>query len=116
MIIVNFIIPTPNYTQLISSLPPVLADQGLAKYQGYDMIDNAPEERVRGITINSQHVEYETENRHYSHVDCPGHADYVKNMIMGASRMDGCILVVSATDGQMPQTREHLLLAQQIGN
>lgn len=102
-------------TSLTAAITKVLADQGLAKYQGYDMIDNAPEERVRGITINSQHVEYETEKRHYSHVDCPGHADYVKNMIMGASRMDGCILVVSATDGQMPQTREHLLLAQQIG-
>ena len=94
---------------------PVLAQDGLAEFRDYAQIDNAPEEQVRGITINSQHVEYETETRHYSHVDCPGHADYVKNMIMGASRMDGVILVVAATDGQMPQTREHLLLAQQIG-
>lgn len=102
-------------TTLTAAITKVLSEKGFAKFQDYDQIDNAPEERVRGITINSQHVEYETENRHYSHVDCPGHADYVKNMIMGASKMDGCILVVAATDGQMPQTREHLLLAQQIG-
>jgi len=102
-------------TTLTAAITKVLSEKGMAKFQDYDQIDNAPEERVRGITINSQHVEYETDNRHYSHVDCPGHADYVKNMIMGASKMDGCILVVAATDGQMPQTREHLLLAQQIG-
>merc|ERR1712100_810867 len=81
----------------------------------YDEIDNAPEEKARGVTINTSHVEYETENRHYAHVDCPGHADYVKNMITGAAQMDGAILVVSAADGPMPQTREHILLARQIG-
>lgn len=102
-------------TTLTAAITKVLAQDGLAEFRDYAQIDNAPEEQVRGITINSQHVEYETETRHYSHVDCPGHADYVKNMIMGASRMDGVILVVAATDGQMPQTREHLLLAQQIG-
>ncbi len=94
--------------------------QALAKYSGvaqrdFDSIDNAPEERERGITINTAHVEYETENRHYAHVDCPGHADYVKNMVTGAAQMDGAILVVSAADGPMPQTREHILLARQVG-
>ena len=85
------------------------------KLRGYDQIDKAPEERERGITISTSHVEYETENRHYAHVDCPGHADYVKNMITGAAQMDGAILVVSAADGPMPQTREHILLSRQVG-
>jgi elongation factor Tu len=85
------------------------------KRQDYDSIDAAPEEKERGITINTAHVEYETENRHYAHVDCPGHADYVKNMVTGAAQMDGAILVVAATDGPMPQTREHILLARQVG-
>ncbi|WP_235837282.1 GTP-binding protein, partial [Carboxydothermus islandicus] len=93
----------------------VLAKKGLAQQKRYDEIDNAPEERERGITINTAHVEYETEKRHYAHVDCPGHADYVKNMITGAAQMDGAILVVSAADGPMPQTREHILLARQVG-
>ena len=88
---------------------------GADKEKGVDKIDNAPEERARGITINTAHVEYETEHRHYAHVDCPGHADYVKNMITGAAQMDGAILVVAATDGPMPQTREHILLARQVG-
>merc|ERR1712078_503228 len=91
------------------------ADQGLAEAQAFDQIDNAPEEKERGITISSAHVEYETKNRHYAHVDCPGHADYIKNMITGAAQMDGAVLVVSAVDGPMPQTREHILLAKQVG-
>ena len=91
-----------------------MADAGRAEYSAYDQIDKAPEERERGITISTAHVEYETENRHYAHVDCPGHADYVKNMITGAAQMDGAILVVNA-DGPMPQTREHILLARQVG-
>lgn len=102
-------------TTLTAAITKVLAEDGYCDFRDYDKIDNAPEEKVRGITINSFHVEYETATRHYSHVDCPGHADYIKNMICGASRMDGAILVVAATDGQMPQTREHLLLAKQIG-
>ena len=93
----------------------MLAEKHLAEFSAYDQIDKAPEERARGITINSTHVEYETEKRHYAHVDCPGHADYVKNMITGAAQMDGAILVVSAVDGPMPQTREHILLARQVG-
>ena len=102
-------------TTLTAALTTILAEKfgGLAK--GYDQIDNAPEEKARGITINTSHVEYETETRHYAHVDCPGHADYVKNMITGAAQMDGAILVVSAADGPMPQTREHILLARQVG-
>eukprot|EP00730_Choanoeca_flexa_P007969 TRINITY_DN12418_c0_g2_i10.p3 TRINITY_DN12418_c0_g2~~TRINITY_DN12418_c0_g2_i10.p3 ORF type:complete len:427 (+),score=122.69 TRINITY_DN12418_c0_g2_i10:52-1332(+) len=102
-------------TSLTAAVTKVLAESGKAKYQGYADIDKAPEERVRGITISTAHVEYETDNRHYAHMDCPGHADYIKNMITGAAQMDGAILVVSATDGQMPQTREHLLLAKQVG-
>jgi len=102
-------------TSLTSAITKVLAEEGRAKYVEYGSIDKAPEERKRGITINASHVEYETTNRHYSHVDCPGHADYVKNMITGASQMEGGILVVSAPDGPMPQTREHILLARQIG-
>jgi elongation factor Tu len=102
-------------TTLTSAITSVLADQGLAKKTDYDSIDNAPEEKERGITINTAHVEYETVNRHYAHVDCPGHADYVKNMVTGAAQMDGAILVVAATDGPMPQTREHILLARQVG-
>ena len=89
--------------------------KGQSKFEAYDQIDGAPEEKARGITINTAHVEYETENRHYAHVDCPGHADYVKNMITGAAQMDGAILVVSAADGPMPQTREHILIARQDG-
>lgn len=92
-----------------------MAAKELAKEKGYSEIDNAPEERARGITINVAHVEYQTEDRHYGHTDCPGHADYIKNMITGTAQMDGAILVVAATDGTMPQTREHLLLAKQIG-
>jgi len=92
-----------------------LAEAGGAEFSAYDSIDKAPEEKARGITINTAHVEYETENRHYAHVDCPGHADYVKNMITGAAQMDGAILVCSAADGPMPQTREHILLARQVG-
>ena len=102
-------------TTLTAAITKVLAEQHLAEFAAYDKIDNAPEERARGITINSTHVEYETEKRHYAHVDCPGHADYVKNMITGAAQMDGAILVVSAVDGPMPQTREHILLARQVG-
>lgn len=102
-------------TSLTAAITKTLATQGLANFVSYDNIDRAPEERLRGITISTSHVEYETENRHYSHVDCPGHADYIKNMITGAAQMDGAIMVVSATDGQMPQTREHLLLAKQVG-
>lgn len=102
-------------TTLTAAITKVLAEAGGAKYKAYADIDNAPEERARGITINAAHVEYETENRHYGHIDCPGHADYIKNMITGAAQMDGAILVVAATDGQMPQTREHLLLANQVG-
>jgi elongation factor Tu len=101
-------------TTLTSAITSVLAKKGLAKNTSFDAIDNAPEEKERGITINTAHVEYETENRHYAHVDCPGHADYVKNMVTGAAQMDGAILVVAATDGPMPQTREHILLARQV--
>ena len=102
-------------TSLTAAITKVLAESGGAKYTAYDQIDAAPEEKARGITIATAHVEYETENRHYAHVDCPGHADYVKNMITGAAQMDGGILVVSAADGPMPQTREHILLARQVG-
>ena len=102
-------------TTLTTSITKVLEKKGLAKYMAYDQIDKAPEERERGLTINISHVEYETVKRHYAHVDCPGHADYVKNMITGAAQMDGAILVVSAADGPMPQTREHILLARQVG-
>ena len=102
-------------TTLTAAITKVLAEKGQAEFQDYSNIDKAPEERERGITINTAHVEYETENRHYAHVDCPGHADYVKNMITGAAQMDGAILVVSAADGPMPQTREHILLARQVG-
>ncbi len=102
-------------TTLTAAITKTLALQGKAKYEAYDMIDKAPEERARGITINTAHVEYETDKRHYAHVDCPGHADYVKNMITGAAQMDGAILVVSAADGPMPQTREHILLSRQVG-
>ncbi|MFN8654837.1 MAG: elongation factor Tu [Candidatus Obscuribacterales bacterium] len=102
-------------TSLTAAITKVLAEQGKAKFKAYDEIDAAPEEKARGITINTAHVEYETDNRHYSHVDCPGHADYIKNMITGAAQMDGAILVVSAADGPMPQTREHILLARQVG-
>jgi elongation factor Tu len=101
-------------TTLTAAITKVLAEQGGAKFRDYASIDNTPEEKARGITINASHVEYETENRHYAHVDCPGHADYVKNMITGAAQMDGAILVVAATDGAMPQTREHILLARQM--
>ena len=102
-------------TTLTAAITKVLAEKGYAKFEDYADIDKAPEERERGITINTAHVEYETDNRHYAHVDCPGHADYVKNMIPGAAQMDGAILVVSAADGPMPQTREHILLARQVG-
>ena len=102
-------------TSLTAAITKVLAETGGATFTAYDQIDKAPEERERGITISTAHVEYETTNRHYAHVDCPGHADYVKNMITGAAQMDGAILVVSATDGPMPQTREHILLARQVG-
>ncbi len=102
-------------TTLTAAISSVLANKGLAEKQDFASIDSAPEERDRGITINTAHVEYETENRHYAHVDCPGHADYVKNMITGAAQMDGAILVVNAADGPMPQTREHILLARQVG-
>ena len=101
-------------TTLTAAITQVLASEGLAEYRAFDTIDNAPEERERGVTIAIQHVEYETESRHYAHVDCPGHADYIKNMITGAAQMDGAILVVSAPDGPMPQTREHILLARQV--
>ncbi|EPQ61425.1 hypothetical protein GLOTRDRAFT_124498 [Gloeophyllum trabeum ATCC 11539] len=102
-------------TTLTAAITKVLAEKGGAKFTDYSQIDKAPEEKARGITINSAHVEYETDARHYGHIDCPGHADYIKNMITGAAQMDGAIIVVSATDGQMPQTREHLLLARQVG-
>src|SRR5574341_1356280 len=102
-------------TTLTSAITKILASKGLAKAQNYDEIDNAPEEKARGVTINAHHTEYETEKRHYAHVDCPGHSDYIKNMITGAAQMDGAILVVAATDGPMPQTREHILLARQVG-
>lgn len=102
-------------TTLTSAITKYLNLKGLAEFRSYDQIDNAPEEKARGITINTAHVEYETEKRHYAHVDCPGHADYIKNMITGAAQMDGAILVVAANDGPMPQTREHILLARQVG-
>jgi len=102
-------------TTLTAAITLILADAGLSEYRSFDSIDNAPEEKERGITINTAHIEYQTANRHYAHVDCPGHADYVKNMVTGAAQMDGAILVVAATDGPMPQTREHILLARQVG-
>ena len=102
-------------TTLTAAITKVLADAGHSEARSFDQIDNAPEEKERGITINSSHVEYQTANRHYAHVDCPGHADYVKNMVTGAAQMDGAILVVAATDGPMPQTREHILLGRQVG-
>ncbi|MBM3192519.1 MAG: elongation factor Tu, partial [Chlamydiae bacterium] len=102
-------------TSLTAAITKFLAAKGKAKFRAYDSIDNAPEEKARGITINASHVEYETDKRHYAHVDCPGHADYVKNMITGAAQMDGAILVVASTDGAMPQTKEHILLARQVG-
>jgi len=102
-------------TTLTSAITKVLSQRGLAKARAYDEIDNAPEEKARGVTINVHHAEYETDKRHYAHVDCPGHADYIKNMVTGAAQMDGAILVVSAPDGPMPQTREHILLARQVG-
>ena len=102
-------------TTLTAAITKRLAEKGLAEFRAYDQIDGAPEEKARGITINTAHVEYKTANRHYAHVDCPGHADYVKNMITGAAQMDGAILVVAANDGPMPQTREHILLARQVG-
>jgi len=102
-------------TSLTAAITKVLAEKGKAKFRDYASIDNTPEEKARGITINATHVEYETDKRHYAHVDCPGHADYVKNMITGAAQMDGAILVVAATDGAMPQTKEHILLARQVG-
>jgi elongation factor Tu len=102
-------------TTLTAAITKVLSEKGLASMRDFSSIDNAPEEKERGITINTSHVEYATENRHYAHVDCPGHADYVKNMVTGAAQMDGAILVVAATDGPMPQTREHILLARQVG-
>ena len=101
-------------TTLTAAITTVLAKKGLSELRSFDSIDNAPEEKERGITINTSHVEYETANRHYAHVDCPGHADYVKNMVTGAAQMDGAIIVVAATDGPMPQTREHILLARQV--
>ncbi|MGH6634370.1 MAG: GTP-binding protein, partial [Sphingopyxis sp.] len=102
-------------TTLTSAISRTLANKGLAEYTPFDSIDKAPEEKARGITISIAHIEYETENRHYAHVDMPGHADYIKNMITGAAQVDGAILVVAATDGPMPQTREHVLLARQVG-
>src|ERR1700738_3746328 len=102
-------------TTLTAAITTVLAEKGMAQATRYDQIDNAPEEKERGITINTAHVEYSTEKRHYAHIDAPGHADYIKNMITGAAQMDGAILVVSAPDGPMPQTREHILLARQVG-
>src|SRR5260370_22965287 len=102
-------------TSLTAAITKVLAETGKAKYTAYDQIDKAPEEKARGITISTAHVEYETDNRHYAHVDCPGHGDYVKSMMTGAAQMEGAILVVSAADGPMPQTREHILLARQVG-
>jgi len=101
-------------TTLTAAITKVLAKQGLAEERSFDSIDNAPEEKERGITINTAHVEYQTKNRHYAHIDCPGHADYIKNMVTGAAQMDGAIIVVAATDGPMPQTREHILLARQV--
>jgi elongation factor Tu len=101
-------------TTLTAAITKCLSESGGAQFMAYEDIDKAPEEKARGITINTSHVEYETENRHYAHVDCPGHADYIKNMITGAAQMDGAILVVSAADGPMPQTREHVLLARQV--
>ena len=101
-------------TTLTAAITTVLAKQGLSEVKSFDSIDNAPEEKERGITINTAHVEYQTATRHYAHVDCPGHADYVKNMVTGAAQMDGAIIVVAATDGPMPQTREHVLLARQV--
>ncbi|HSO78177.1 MAG TPA: GTP-binding protein, partial [Bacteroidales bacterium] len=101
-------------TTLTAAITMVLAKKGLSEVRDFDSIDNAPEEKERGITINTAHVEYSTANRHYAHVDCPGHADYVKNMVTGAAQMDGAIIVVAATDGPMPQTREHILLARQV--
>ena len=101
-------------TTLTAAITTVLAKKGLSELRSFDSIDNAPEEKERGITINTSHVEYQTANRHYAHVDCPGHADYVKNMVTGAAQMDGAILVVAATDGPMPQTNEHVLLARQV--
>ena len=101
-------------TTLTAAITAVLGKKGFSQARSFDSIDNAPEEKERGITINTSHVEYETENRHYAHVDCPGHADYVKNMVTGAAQMDGAIIVVAATDGPMPQTREHILLARQV--
>src|SRR5262249_44372930 len=106
--------PDHDNAPLPAAITKVLALRGAAKFTSYDQIDNAPEERARGITIAIRHVEYETAKRHYAHVDCPGHADYIKNMITGAAQMDGAILVVSAPDGPMPQTREHVLLARQV--
>jgi elongation factor Tu len=102
-------------TTLTAAISKTLSDRGLAEYSPFDSIDKAPEEKARGITISIAHIEYETENRHYAHVDMPGHADYIKNMITGAAQVDGAILVVSAADGPMPQTREHVLLARQVG-
>jgi len=102
-------------TTLTAAITLVLADKGLSVFRSFDSIDNAPEEKARGITINTAHIEYQTANRHYAHVDCPGHADYIKNMVTGAAQMDGAIIVVAATDGPMPQTREHILLARQVG-
>ena len=102
-------------TTLTAAITKILAEVGGAEFTAYDEIDKAPEEKARGITIATAHVEYETEARHYAHVDCPGHADYIKNMITGAAQMDGAVLVVSAADGPMPQTREHILLARQVG-
>ena len=102
-------------TTLTAAITLILAEKGLSEFRSFDSIDNAPEEKERGITINTAHVEYSTANRHYAHVDCPGHADYIKNMVTGAAQMDGAILVVAATDGPMPQTREHILLARQVG-
>src|SRR4030066_286808 len=102
-------------TTLTSAITKYLAMKGMAQYRSFDSIDNAPEEKARGITIATAHVEYETDKRHYAHVDCPGHADYIKNMITGAAQMDGAIVVVGANDGPMPQTREHILLARQVG-
>ena len=99
-------------TTLTAAITKTLAEQGMAEFMAYDQIDKAPEERARGITISTAHVEYQTKNRHYAHVDCPGHADYVKNMITGAAQMDGAILVVSAADGPMPQTREHIQIGR----
>ncbi len=100
---------------MTAAITKILSEKKLAKYKDYSAIDNAPEERNRGITINVAHVEYSTDNRHYAHTDCPGHADFIKNMITGASQMDGTILVVGATDGVMPQTKEHVLLVKQLG-